>query len=97
MKTFCESYTLSSLIKEPTCYKNPQNPSCIDLILTNSPYSFQNSCVIETGLPDFHRMKTTYDKLKPRIPNYRDYKHFCNDTFRKVLLEQLCTENVNTN
>ena len=23
MKTFCESYTLSSLIKEPTCYKNP--------------------------------------------------------------------------
>ena len=32
--------TLSSLIKEPTCYKNPQNPSCIGLILTNSPYSF---------------------------------------------------------
>ena len=32
--------TFSSLIKEPTCYKNPQNPSCIGLILTNSPYSF---------------------------------------------------------
>ena len=66
MKTFCESYTLSSLIKEPTCYKNPQNPSCIDLILTNSPYSFQNSCVIEAGLSDFHKitvtvMKTTYE------------------------------------
>ena len=24
MKSFWESYTLSSLIKEPTCYKNPQ-------------------------------------------------------------------------
>ena len=65
MKSFCESYTLSSLIKEPICHKNPQNPSCIDLILTNSPYSFQNSCAIETGLSDFHKMavtvmKTTY-------------------------------------
>ena len=67
-KLFCESYTLSSLIKEPTCYKNPQNPSCIDLILTNSPYSFQNSFPIETILSDFHKMtvtvmKTTYEKF----------------------------------
>ena len=66
MKAFCESYTLSSLIKEPICYKNFQNPSCIDLILTNTPYSFQNSCVIQTGLSDFHMMtvtviKTTYE------------------------------------
>ena len=94
MKTFYESYILSSLIKEQTCYKNPRNHwlihwldhSCIDLILTNSPYSFQNSCVIETGLSDFHIMtviviKTTYEKLKPRIVNYRYYKNFCNDTF----------------
>ena len=56
MRTFSESYTLSSLIKEPTCYKNPQNTSCLDLILTNSPYSFQSSCVIETGLSDFQMM-----------------------------------------
>ena len=102
MKAFCESYNLSSLIKEPTCYKNPQNPSCIDLILTNSPYSFQSSCVIETGLSDFHKMtvtvmKTTYEKLKPRIVNYRDYKNFCNDTFRQILLEKLAAENINTN
>ena len=36
MKAFYESYNLSSLIKEPTCCKNPQNPSCIDLILTTA-------------------------------------------------------------
>ena len=73
MKTSCESYALSRLIKEPTCYKNTQNPSCIDLILTNtanSPHNFKNSCVIVTGLSDFHMMtvtvmKTTYEKLKP--------------------------------
>ena len=27
METFCESYGLKKLIKVPTCYKNPQNPS----------------------------------------------------------------------
>ena len=101
MKAFCDSYTLSSLIKEPTCYKNPQNPSCIDLILTNSPYNYRHSCVIETGLSDFDIitvtvMKTTYEKLKPRIVNYRHYKYFGSYKFRQILLEKLSAENVNT-
>ena len=59
MKLFCETYNLSSLIKVPTCYKNPEKPSCIDLILTNRPKSFQNSSVVETGLSDFHKMTLT--------------------------------------
>ena len=37
MESFCESYRFKSLIKDPTCFKNPENPSCINLILTNSP------------------------------------------------------------
>ena len=37
MSSFCDAFELTSLIKEPTCYKNPDNPSCIDLILTNKP------------------------------------------------------------
>ena len=59
MKTFCDSYSLTSLIKQPTCYKNPSHPKCIDLILTNVPRSFQTTCVIETGLYDFHLMTLT--------------------------------------
>ena len=35
MKAFCEAYKFRSLVKEATCCKNPENPSCIDLILTN--------------------------------------------------------------
>ena len=89
MSSFCDTFDLISLIKEPTCYKNPDNPSCIDLILTNKPLSFQNSCVVKTGLSDFHRMiltvtKMTFQKLKPRVRNYRDYKHFNNERFRDV-------------
>ena len=94
MKTFCDSYSLTSLIKQPTCYKNPSHPKCIDLILTNVPRSFQTTCVIETGLSDFHLMTLTvmrksFKKLKPRVINYRSYKHFSNDVFRESLLGKL--------
>ena len=37
---FCKIYELRSLISEPTCYKNPLNPSCKDLFLTNNVNSF---------------------------------------------------------
>ena len=45
---------LTSFIKHPTCYKNPNNLTCIDLILSNTSRGFQSTCVIETGLSDFH-------------------------------------------
>ena len=90
VKNVCRSHNLTSMINKPTCYKNPDRPSCIDLILTNCPRSFQDSCVIETGLSDFHKMvvtvmKTTYRKLEPRIVNYRDFKYFGNNSFRESL------------
>ena len=59
MKTFCDSYSLGSLIKQPTCYKNPSHPKCIDITLANLPRSFQTTCVIERGLSDFHLMALT--------------------------------------
>ena len=76
MSEFCDTFGLKSLIKDATCYKNPENSSSIDLILPNNPRSFQNSCVIKAGLSDSHRMvvtvmKTYFEKLKPRFINYR--------------------------
>ena len=59
IKRFCDNFDLTNLIKEPTCFKNPENPPCIDLIFTNRPRGFQNSCAIETGLSDFHKMTLT--------------------------------------
>ena len=52
MKAFGEINKLWNLMKEPTCFKNPENPTCIDLILANKPLSFKNTYVIETGLSD---------------------------------------------
>ena len=84
MKSFCENYNLKSLTKQPTCYKNPNKPTCIDLILTNVPRMFQSTCVLETGLSDFHLMavtvtKKTFKKMRPRVINYRSYRDFSNE------------------
>ena len=43
IQLFCNTYNLSCLVKEPTCFKNVENPSCIDLILTNIPLSYSKS------------------------------------------------------
>ena len=80
------------MINRSTCFKNPEKPSCMHLILTNCPRSFQNSCAIETGLSDFHKlvetvMKTTYKKSQLKIISYRSYKFFNNESFREELLQ----------
>ena len=94
MKSFCESYNLTNLIKQPTCFKIPKKPSCIDLILTNRPKSFQTTCVLETGLSDFHRitvsaLKMHFQKLPPRIISYKDFSDYHNANFKTSLAELL--------
>ena len=68
-------------------------------MLTNTPRSFKHSCVIATGLSDFHRMtvtvvKATFEKLQPRVVNYRDYQYFENCRFRADLLSELSNANI---
>ena len=63
LNDFCNIYNSFSLVKEPICSKNPYNPSCIDLFLTNRPRSFQNTVTIETGISDFHKMVITVLKV----------------------------------
>ena len=87
---------LKNLVRQPTCYKNPSNPVCIDLILTNVPRSFQSTCVVETGLSDFHLMTLThmrsFKKHQHRIINYRSYKNFSNEEYRETLINNLSKE-----
>ena len=71
-------------------------------MLTNKPRSFKHSRVIKTGLSDFHRMtvtvmKATFEKLQPRVVNYRDYKYFENCRFRADLLSELSKANIEEN
>ena len=87
VKSFCSLNDLTSFIDQPTCYKNPDKPTCTDLMLTNRLNYFQQNNVFETGLSDFHMMVATelkmgFQKLKPHIVAYRDYKHFDNKKFQ---------------
>ena len=99
MEQFCTSYNLKSLIKESKCFKSVDNPSCIDLILINHPKCFQNFGVYESGISDFHKLtftvlKTYFQKAKPRIIKYRDYKHFDNNDVRDELIRELSSNNI---
>ena len=80
-KSFCKNYGLTNLLRQSTCYKNPSNPACIDRILTNVSCTFQSTCVVETGPPDFHLMTLTvmrkrFKKYQPKTINYRSNKNF---------------------
>ena len=70
----------------------------IDLILTDVPRSFQITCVVETGLPDFHLitlivMRKSFKKYQPKIITYRSYKNSSNEKDREMLINNLSKEN----
>ena len=52
VSVFFATYNLKNFVKEPICFKNAENPSCIDLILTNKLLYFQITKLIETGLSE---------------------------------------------
>ena len=58
LKTFCDTYDLSNLIKVATCFQ-ADVPTSLDLILTNKPRSFINTKSVTTGISDHHSMITT--------------------------------------
>ena len=87
MGEFYNLNRVTSLIKHSTCFKNPDKPTCINLILTNQPNCFQDSNVFDTELSYFHLLtvnefKMGFQNVQPKIVNYRDYKNFGNTKFR---------------
>ena len=72
------SYNLKKLIKQPTCFKNLENPTCTDHILANHPKSFHSPSVFVTCLSDFHKLTLTvlnvFDLLPNRLKNSKTDK-----------------------
>ena len=90
MKESCSLNGLKNLINKPTCYKNSEKPSCIDLTLTSQLAFFQRSTVLEIRLSEFHlftvtEFKMSFQKCKPHIITYRNYKYYDNDVFRSEI------------
>ena len=97
---FLQKYGAKNIQIKNTCFKNIDKPSCIDLFLTNSPMSFQNTTVLVNGLSDFHKMaltvfKTKFEKGKPKEVTYRDYKKFNEGLFKNDLRTAISSGCVN--
>ena len=83
MINFCDLNDLRNLINVPIYYKNFDNPTSIDLILTDHRSYFQRGTVFEICVSDFHvltitEFKTSFQKQEPKIIKYGDYKNFDN-------------------
>ena len=98
--TFLFQHEITNINKEPTCYKNSENPSCIDFILSNKPKNLFKTNTVFTGLSDFHKLvlsvfKTTFPKSKPKEITYRNFKNFNEENFNqelKISLEEKCVK-----
>ena len=91
-KSFLDSNNLTNLIKNNTCFKGKW--SSIDLILTNTKYSFKYKSSCETRFNDHHHMiytmlKSSFINFEPKLLNYREYKNFSIGNFKEDLSEVL--------
>ena len=90
LSQFLFEHEAKNIVKHKTCFKSIENPSCIDLFITNHPNHFQNTLSIPTGLSDCHNMvvtalKSSFKKAKPTEIFYRDYKTFSPIKFKSEL------------
>ena len=84
---FNSKYSSKNIVKDPTCFKNINNPTTIDLIITNIPRSCINTKTFVNSLSDFHALVTTTlntksNRPEPKEVTYRDYKKFDLESFQ---------------
>ena len=97
--TFLYQHELTSINRNRTCCKNPNNPSCIDHILTNSPKSFFKTETVFTGLSDFHKLvlsvfKLHFSKVKAKEISHRNFRDFKENNFNRDLQNRLSAQSV---
>ena len=97
--TFLYQHKLTSINRNFLCYKNPNNPSCIDHILTNSPKSFFKTETVFTGPSDLHKLvlsvfKLHFSEAKAKEILYRSFRDFKENNFNQDLQNRLSAQSV---
>ena len=59
LNNFSDANGIENFYKEPSCFENQNNASCIDLLLTRYPKCFRNTTIIKTEISDFHILVLT--------------------------------------
>ena len=73
------------MIKQNTYFKD-DGGLCIDLLITNSNFSFVRTNSLKTGLSDHHIinaiLKTKLEKFEPKKSIYRNFKQYDSDQLK---------------
>ena len=81
----------------PACFQNPEEPSCIDLFLTDRPKTSQ--CNTTIGISNFLKLvftvlKSFCRKQRPKMIHCRNFKNFENDNFGQDLKKELLKSDI---
>ena len=68
LSRFLKIQRAKKVVKEENCFKNKNNPLCVDLSITENLLSFQNTCTVATVLSDIH--KIVFIALKMSFQRY---------------------------
>ena len=78
---FLHDYNAVNIIHKNKWCSAINSPTCIDLIITNCPNSFQSITLFCTALSDFHNLlvtvlKTSFREAAPKQLHYRNHNKF---------------------
>lgn len=76
LKDFCDSYNLSKIIQEPTCFMKNCNPSLLDIILRNSRSLCMTVLNFTTGVGDCHKMISCILLILNSVPKIEKQKYY---------------------
>ena len=90
MRDFCETYNLENLITEPTRFKNPDNPSSIDVILTKFEIYFKRKEPVKINYRSYKNFNEANfrNNLKSSLQNC-DQETIKYDEFKEIFMRVL--------
>ena len=102
LSEFLNAYNAKNIVKNKTCFKSIENPSCVDLIVTDKPGNFHHANVFETGILHHHKLVTTVSKAKftkvsSKYVHYHNYKTFNEQDVKLELRSKLEVNVVDAN
>ena len=90
LKSVCDVFDLSSLVKKATCFTKNAPPSLIDVILTNRPTLLCHVTNVACGISDWHNLISVVIKGAAPPPakrkiKCRTYKNFDEEAFNDAV------------
>ena len=100
MKDFLQEDTFYNMMKQNTCFKGDGGLR-IDLLITNSKFSFMKTNSFESSLSDHHHiiytiLKTKFEKFEPKKLIYRNFKQFNSEQFNLDICNSMSTVRTHT-